>query len=468
MKRVLFVLPPTKQLYSNAKVKVAVSESPSLTVATLAAPLLKSGHDVLCLDLNLTTHPAETLERWLGELHPDYTGITFATPLFHNVQHIATLVKKYSPNSVVVVGGAHPTCLPESIMADPHVDIACIGEGDVTITEIVAGADLSSIRGIWYREDGKVVANSKREYINDLDQLPLPDWSLFNLSVYKTPSLSCRNNPVGTMETSRGCVFGCVYCNKSIFGRTFRTKSPQRIVDEMESLLLAGFKEIHIIDDGFTTNLDRAKSICDLIIQSRLRFPWKLCNGIRVDKVDREFLQKAKDAGCYSIAFGVESGSQTLLNNISKGTTLAQAQDAFRWCREIGIETVGFFMLGLPGETEYTMQQTIDFAKELAPDYAKTSILLPLPGTPLYESFEHNGYIKSKDWSLYNQHDPSGVYEHPNLDWGTIQHHYDLFYRRFYLRPSFIWNRIRKDAFTSNLYRDLVYFAQTRWWDSAR
>lgn len=466
MKRVLFILPPSQELYSRAKVKVAVPERPSLTFATLAAPLIEAGHRVEILDLDMVSEPAKELEQRLDEFSPHYVGITCTTPLVYKVKHIASVVKKHDANTIVVAGGPHPSSLPESTLADSDLDVVCIGEGDFTMAEIVSGADWSSIKGIWYKKDEEVIVNPIREYITDLDQLPFPFWKLFNLKKYKTPRLSCRRNPVGIMETSRGCVFGCTYCNKNIFGRTFRVKSAQRVVDEMEYMLSVGFKEIHVTDDGFTINLHRAKQICGLIKERSLNFPWNLYNGIRVDRVDREFLKKARDAGCYGITFGIESGDQALLNNIHKGTTLEQAREVFKWTREIGIQTLAFFMIGLPGETEETMQKTVDFAKELDPDYAKVSILLPLPSTPLYSDFEQQGYIKSKDWSLYNQHDPSEVYNHPNLSWEAIHHYYDLFYRRFYLRPRTVWKQLKKDALNANLFYDSIYVLKTRWRNS--
>ncbi len=463
MKRVLFVLPSSRVLYSKSKVKVAVSETPSLTFAALAAALQESGHEVRCADLNLTSQPEKVLQQQLEDFSPDYLGINCTTPLYYETQHIASIAKEHNPNIVVVVGGAHPSSLPESTMMDPNIDIGCIGEGDITMTEIVSGNDWASIKGITYSKNGAITANQPREYIKNLDDLPFPAWNIFDIKAYKSSTLSCRNNPVGTIETSRGCPFGCTYCNKSIFGRTFRPKSPARVVDEMEYMLNLGFKEIHINDDGFTTDLNRAKQICDLICQRGLNFPWRLCNGIRVDRVDREFLRKARNAGCYGLAFGVESGDQALLDNIDKGITIEQVRDAFTWAKETGLETTAFFMIGLPGETEQTIQKSINCAISLAPDYAKTSILLPLPGTYLYNSFEQKGYIKSKDWILYNQHNPSGVYDHPNLTWETIHSYYDLFYKRFYLRPDFIWQRFRKHAFSLDLFRDATYMMRTKW-----
>jgi radical SAM superfamily enzyme YgiQ (UPF0313 family) len=171
----------------------------------------------------------------------------------------------------------------------------------------------------------------------------------------------------------------------------------------------------------------------------------------------------ARDAGCYAVTFGVESGDQGLLDNVHKGTTLEQAQKAVHWAKEARLETLAFFMIGLPGETEITMQRTIDFVKELDPDYTKVSILLPLPGTQLYNDFEQKGYIKSKDWSLYNQHEPSGVYDHPNLDWKTIHRYYGLFYRKYYLRPRIVWKQLKKDIFNGNLFYDFIYVLKTKW-----
>jgi len=461
--KVLFVLPPSQELYANSKVKVAVPERPSLTFATLAAPLTEAGHSVQFIDLDRTHQPEQELKQQLDAFSPDYVGITCTTPLVYKVQTIATTIKQYNDGIVVMAGGPHPSSLIESVMLNSDIDIACIGEGDYTIMEIVSDAEWSTIKGIGYNKNGSLMINPVREQFADLDDLPFPAWSMFNLHDYKTPHLSCRKNPVGTMETSRGCVFGCTYCNKNIFGRSFRVKSPARVVDEMEYMLKSGFREIHINDDGFTTNLNRAKEICDLIIRRGLKFPWNLYNGVRVDRVDKEFLSIARAAGCYGMTFGVESGDQSILQNIGKKITLEQARQAFQWARECDIETLAFFMLGLPGETEETMQRTLNFAVELDPDYAKASILLPLPGTQVFSEFDSDGFIKSKDWSLYNQHEPSGVYDHPNLPWETIEHYYSLFHKKFYFRPKAVWRQFRKDAFSTRLFYDLTYAIKTKW-----
>jgi radical SAM superfamily enzyme YgiQ (UPF0313 family) len=463
MKKVLFLLASSRGIYSKAKVNVAVPERPSLTFATLAAPLLQKGHPVEVLDLNQVQDPQRALEKKLEDLEPDVVGITCTTPLVPEAREITVLVKGYNPSTLVVVGGPHPSAFPRETLIECGVDVVCQGEGDYAMPALVEGAPWASIPGITYRQDGHVVGNPQGKFIENLDALPLPAWKLFDLTKYHTPRLSCRQNPVGTMETSRGCVFGCTYCNKTVFGRTFRAKSVQRVVREMKYMLDQGFAEIHIMDDGFTTDLKRAKEICDLIVERGLQFPWALHNGIRVDRVDREFLDKARAAGCYEVTLGIETGDPEVLKRIEKGTTLDQARQAVRWAKEAGLETLTYFMIGLPGETEESMKRTIDFALELDATYSKVSIFLPLPGTPLFQEFEEGGYLRSKEWAFYNQHDPSSVYEHPNLPWDKILHYYNLFYRRYYLRPSFIWRRLKQNAFSLNLFYDAIDFLRTRW-----
>ena len=447
MARVLFVVPPSRGMYSHAKVKVALSERPSLTFATLASALLEKGSHVKILDLDMVEQPGEALIKALHDFSPDFVGITCVTPLYGEMKRIAATCKNYDPTTVVIVGGPHPSTFPVDSLTESNVDIVCVGEGELTIAEVVSCSELSSVPGICFKKNGQTYINPPRSLIRNLDELPYPAWGLFDLTRYKTPRLSCRANPVGGLESSRGCVFGCTFCNKTIFGRTFRSKSPKRVVDEMQYMLDQGFREIQIMDDGFTTDLKRAKTICDLMKERGMKFPWNLQNGIRVDRVDKDFIERASKVGCYRVSFGVESGVQAILDRVQKGITLDQVRRAFKWAREVGIETMAFFILGLPGETEVSMKRTIEFARELDADYAKASIFLPLPGTSVYDELEELGLIKSHEWSLYNQHDPSGVYIHPSLSWECINRYYNLFYRKFYLRPQFMLTRLKKDLF---------------------
>ena len=454
-KNVLFICPPsTTGAYSQSKIKVAIPEIPLLSLASLAAMLIEAGHEVKISDLSITKTPKKMLLKDLQGFNPDYVGLTFTTPLYKESMITAELVKRFNNNIMVMAGGVHPSALPEEVANNPDIDIVIFGEGDYTVVDIVSGKNLTNIEGVCFKDkkSGKIIRTRPRELIADLDRLPLPAWHLYDLS---------RKNPVGPLQTSRGCVYGCKFCNKSVFGRKVRMKSAEKVIEEIEHLKRSGFKDMHIWDDTFNTDINRAKRICDMIVERKIDMPFSLANGIRVDLVDDELFYKLKKAGCYQMGLGIESGSQEILDKINKGTKIEQIRDAIRLAKKYGIEIVGFFMLALPGETIETMKKTIDFAIELDPDYAKATITVPFPSTQLFFDYEKEGRIKTKDWAKYNFHHTSDIYDHENLDWNTIQKYYSLFYRKFYFRPGYIWNRFVKGIRTGNIFYDIYYFFRT-------
>ncbi len=474
-KRILLVIPPSSiRLYAKSKIKAAVSEIPYISTAALAATLLQDHNHVKILDLSVQkNNHLHHLQDILNQFKPEFVGVTFTTPLYKEGLRIAAEVKKFDEKIIVIAGGVHPSALPEETLKESRFDLIVIGEGDRTIVELVNANPpnskdsspidyLSLIDGICYKTPtGEIKRTKPRELIKDLDELPYPAWHLYDLNAYKTSGLTSKKNPVGAIETSRGCVFGCTYCNKDIFGRRFRFKSAERVADEFEYMIKIGFKEIHVWDDNFVTNIKRAKDICDLLIQRKVNLPWCLACGIRVDCVDEEFLLKAKQAGCYSVYFGVETGNAELLKRINKGIKIEQVVEAFKMAKKVGLETLGFFMFGLPGETEETMQETIDFAKKLDPDYAKVTILVPFPSTPIYHELESKGLIKTKDWSKYNFHTASRVYNHEKLDWDTLEKYYTSFYKQFFFRPGYIGKRAVKGIINGRIFYDCYYFLKT-------
>ena len=294
--------------------------------------------------------------------------------------------------------------------------------------------------------------------------MPYPAWHLFDISKYKNSRLSSRKNPVGLIETSRGCAAQCNFCNKLTFGSRLRTKNPKRVVDEMEYMLRCGFKEIHIADDSFTQDIVRAKEVCREILRRGLKFPWALINGIRVNMVDSEFLSLARKAGCWLVGFGIETGDQEVLNRINKKITIEQIENAVRLTKKAGLDTFGFFIFALAGETEESMKRTIALAKRLPLDIAKVDICVPYPGTPYYQELEAEGRIKSYDWSKYICHQTeSPLFDHPNLAWAKIEYYYKKLFREFYLRPSYFLRRFAKSLKRNDLFYDIQYFMKTKW-----
>lgn len=463
MSKILFFNSPSRQnVYVDTNVSVAAPSYPNLTLATLAGHL--RDHEVRILDLELSTNPAESLLSCVAEFKPNLVGASIKTPDFPLVKTLMSLVKEKAPGVTTIVGGAHVSTLPEEVAQESCFDILVLGEGDRAIPDILRSGSLGDVPGIIYKKGTEICRTPARKLLEDLDALPYPDWSQFDLKRYGNSRLSSRKNPCGHIETSRGCAHQCNFCNKSIFGSLFRVKSVARVVDEMENLLSVGFKEIHIVDDSFTQNINRAKDICREILRRKLKFPWTCVNGVRVDMVDREFFQLAKKAGCWQIGFGIESGDQAVLDRIKKRTTLAQIETAVRLCSQAGISACGFFILGLAGETEDSMRKTIDFSKNLALDAAKFDVCIPYPGTEYFKELKEERRIRSEDWSKYLLHQiQEPLFDHPSLSWDVIGKYYKAAFREFYLRPGYILRRVWKGLANGDIFYDLYYFLNSKW-----
>lgn len=466
-KRILFVcLPSTVSVFKRSKIAIAVPMIPLVSLAQLSACLKQEGHETAVLDLSIkkTRTVGTRIIEYLRRYKPDYVGITFTTPLDHEATRIARFIKRTDPGVIIVAGGPHPSIATGEVVASGAFDIVVSGEGEQTLVEILNGVPLERVRGIGFLKDGQPVVNPDRELVQDLDTLPMPDYSIYELRDYHVPRLNSRRNPVAAMETSRGCVFNCLFCSKHVFKQKFRAKSPARVVDEMLHLARQGFREIHVWDDGFSTNVARGKDICKEIIRRRLTIPWNIYNGIRVDRLDEELFRLLKAAGCYRVALGVESGSQEILDRVHKSVKISQIIRAFKMARDAGLETVAFCVFGFPGETTTTMNATIQLMNAIRPTIPKLSFFMPLPGTEIFEEWDRQGIISSKDWRNYIYHLPDKVYNHPTLDWETLSKYYNLFYRKTMLNPRFIARRFINGIRTGSLPFDLYYFVKTLRW----
>ncbi|OGS12514.1 MAG: hypothetical protein A2234_02415 [Elusimicrobia bacterium RIFOXYA2_FULL_58_8] len=464
MAKILFFNPPSRRsVYLETNVRVGAPSYPNLTLAALAGNLVKD-HSVKIADLDLCADPVAALLLELEAFKPDMVASSANTPNYYATRELMTAVKEKYPGIRTVLGGVHATTMPEEVSAEKCFDVVVLGEGDTVIPELLS-RDASGVPGIIYKDAaGAAVRTAPRDRISDINGLPFPAWELFRLDRYKNSRLSSRKNPVGLIETSRGCAFQCNYCNKKIFGSSFRVKSPSRVVAEMAHMLRIGFREIHIIDDSFTQDIARAKEICAEILSQGLKFPWSLFNGIRVDTVDMEFLTLAKKAGLWQVAFGIETGDEEVLKRINKRITLEQTGRAIRMAKTADLDTFGFFILGLSGETELSMQKTIAFAKTLPLDMAKFDICIPYPGTPYYQELKAQGRIKTENWARYICHQTDEpLFEHPNLAWPVITRYYKKAFREFYLRPSFFLSRFLRSLRKGDLLYDIQYFFKTKW-----
>lgn len=459
---ILLVNPAWRKItYLDMKVKSATINQPVLNLPTIATPLLKEGYNVKILDLDIYPNPELILKDTLEQFKPILVGVTGATPFFNEMIKIGKITKEINKDIIVVAGGPHSTAKPEDFLNTGYFDYAVIGEGDFVLPQILSAKN--SLDNVAFIKNKKIIKKEKK-VIKNLDEIPIPSWHLIEIEKYASSYILSRKNPIGPIETSRGCPGNCIYCNKKIFGWKVRFKSPERVIKEIKYMLEIGFNEIHVEDDLFSYDLERAKKISDMIIANNLKFPWMLTNGIRVDRIDLDFLKKIKRAGCYRIAFGIESGNQKVLNDIHKGITIEQIKRAVKLTKIVKIETFGFFMLALPTDTEETMQQTIDLAKKLDLDILKFVITIPYPGTELYEIYEKQNLIKTKNWSDYLQHkSTSHIFEHPHLSWETIDTYYRKSFKEVYFRPSYIIKRFKKSLKEHTLFKDFKTLISTDW-----
>ena len=287
MARVLLVNPPSSiDVYSDSKIRVAITSAPFVTLGALAGAVLLDNHEVQVADLMIEARPMDVYRELLKNWKPDYVGITFTTPLVSEARVLAGIVREESPDSMVIAGGIHATTLPEEVLKNSEFDVVVIGEGENTLRELCNGKELKSIAGVAFLEDDVCIFTEKRSLIMDLDDLPLPAWQLYNLKYYRSPHIASRKNPVGYMETNRGCNHFCTYCSQGIFGHNVRWKSPERIVDEMFRMLDLGFNDIHIKDDNFTADIEKAKVVCRLLVERKFQAPWALPTGVNIHDVD--------------------------------------------------------------------------------------------------------------------------------------------------------------------------------------
>lgn len=429
----------------------AVSEP--LGLAYIAGYLEKESIPVRIIDAAAEKMSAAEVVAAVATTPKSVIGINILTTTFNAVRHLCQELKKAYPSCLIVLGGPHSTVQPERTLTEiPVADITCIGEGEVTMAEIVRAKDQHSfqaIAGICYRRDGQIHRNPDRPFVRDLDELPPPARHLLPMERYHlTASRVSGSGLCPTIIVARGCPFKCTYCSRT-FGRTFRSHSTDRIMQEVNDLITRyRVEQINIEADTLTVKKSFLKAICHAFIENGIQRKVRWTCESRVDTVDEALLKLMRQAGCWQISYGVETGSQRLLDLINKGVTLSQVEEAFRMTKRAGISIRGFFMLGLPTETREESLATIAFAKKLDPLWAQFTITIPYPGTQMFEELDRSGQIRTYDWSRYNTWSGwKGDHEIPFVPEGrTIEELTELqkkALRAFYLRPIVAWRFLK-------------------------
>lgn len=429
--RILLVFPPysMKERYHSNVGEDIGGHLPPLGLCYMAAVLEKEGHIVKIMDCPSNRQTQTDVINEITTFNPQIVGLAAVTILIDRAIEITKAIKQHFPKIIVVIGGPHPTKMPEDTLEQTRCDIVIKGEAEYAFRGITRKPNEFRKKRI---VDGEIIKN--------LDELPFPARHLLNMEIYNSlPNNYKVSENVIQMLTTRGCPYTCTFC-ASANGK-FRQRSVQNVIAELKELRSQyNVKEVAFWDDIFTLNKRWIIDFCNALHQENLNIAWS-CET-RLDLIDKEIVKAMKNAGCWNIFFGIESGNQELLDNIKKRTTLDMIRKGVKMVKNAGIEVRGSFILGLPGETPEMGQKTIDFAIELDPDYAQFSIATPFPGTELWDTADQWGTI-NKNFKEFHIFSPVFVTKgYRNAE--DLQNIQRLAFRKFYLRPKYIAKRLLK------------------------
>lgn len=378
--------------------------NPPLGLLYIAGTLLKHGFDVRVTDGCLDGK--EAIAGAIRKFNPDVVGITCLTPGRKRALEVARMAKTNNPSTTVVMGGAHPTIMFRQMLQEypDLVDLIVLGEGELTFLEIVKGKERSGISGIAYLENGKVVKTQHREFVGNLDDLAFPAWNLIDVRKYPARGpgvfrgIDLTREPRISVIFSRGCTGHCSFCSTWWIWQGWRHRSAGNMADELELLYTKyGIRHFAFADDTLTADRDATIQLCDEIISRKLHIAFHVTT--RTDCVDEEVLNKLSQAGCYNIAFGIETGSPTLLERVGKENDIEHSERAISLAKKAGIIVTALIMVGNIGETEETVQETVDFLRRTGPqDIGCAGGLWILPGTKVFFETKKRGYIDDSFW----------------------------------------------------------------------
>jgi len=440
--RVMLIRPPARHTVESEVPEAVEAENlsyPPLALLSIGQFLLShSTHEVTILDAQLDNLDYPEMESKIRAWGPDVVGITAFTVQLVDVHNTIQCAKRAGVKRIVL-GGPHIIDFPQESVGLPGVDAVVKGEGQKPMLDLLEvwsrGEEAKGIPGVMAHPDDPIPTDDVY-FSNDMDEYPILDRRLIEYERYY--DVMGKGGIFTTMISSRGCPYRCTFCNTP--RHRYRVMSPERVCDEIKACLDLGIKEIYFVDDTFNITNKRVIELCDAILARGLEFSWTV--RFRVKGVDRPMLEKMKAAGCSRIQFGVEQGTEEGLLRLKKDVTSREIEHAFKLCREVGIHTVAYFMIGTPVErTRQDVMDTIDYSIRLNPDFVMYNILTPFPGTTLYDEGLRDGVLDIQPWFHFMRAPNEGFKaqvwdEHFTRD--ELRDMLDTAYRRFYWRPRFV------------------------------
>jgi radical SAM superfamily enzyme YgiQ (UPF0313 family) len=418
---------------------------PGMGVLILAAVARQRGYRVHLIDAKEQGTPLDEVSRQIAALRPDYLGLSATTISVTNAARIADRVKQLAPGVTTILGGSHVSAIPERTLdAFPSIDFGVVGEGEVSLFELLArlegGRAIDDVPGLAYRRDGQVHSNLRAPYIDDLDALPMPAWDLLPDFPHRfQPSLfSYPRTPVATLITSRGCPFSCSFCDRSTSGKRGRMHGVEYVVGLCRHLVGLGVRHVIFVDDLFTVRKQRVVELCQALLDHRLDLSWS-CNS-HPNLLDLDTLKLMRRAGCWQIAYGIESGSQRVLDVVKREVRIPKMRETLRMTQAAGIRSKGYLMIGHPTEGPDSLAEDVAFLKQVELDLCQITKFTPYPGTPAYPTIREHGTF-DEDWERMNAMNfmfiPHGLSE------DVLETYFDHLYRVFYSRPDVLWGLAR-------------------------
>ena len=445
--KIVFVNPPVTKKERYGALAPAGSYAPPLALCSLAGVTRKNGHETIIVDSQVEElGKKETLDR-IKNLSPEIVGITSTTSTFLSAAELAKRIKNYDKNILVVAGGVHVSALPEeSLLKYKDFDIAVMGEGEETFAELITVLkeknSIEKVKGIAFRKNGEVVLTGSRPLIKDLDTLPLPAWDLLPdfPDAYNVQAQSVANSPSTSVCTSRGCTGKCTFCDRRIFGDNLRAHSAEYVVKMIKDLYHNyGIRDIQFEDDNYVFFRKRLIKISEILKKEKLDLTWS-CQA-RGDMVKLGTLKMMKETGCWMVLYGVESGSQKILDFMKKEISIQKMKQSIDETHKAGMLCKGFFIAGYLNEDKSTLKETYQFIKNSKLDDISFHYYIPFPGSADYERARKFGNF-NENFSDMTYYKPVFIPE--GLTDEDLIKHTKACYRRFYLKPRIILNYLKR------------------------
>ncbi|MBL7131197.1 MAG: cobalamin-dependent protein [Candidatus Omnitrophica bacterium] len=463
-KRVLLINPPLSGKERYGKLAAAGVYMPPLGLGFLASALRQEGFEVGILDYEALGLNIKQAAEHILSFQPDYVGITAVTMSIFSAAEVAAAIKQYNDKIYLILGGIHLGALPEETLnLFPQFDIGVIGEGEITIIELLKAlsnnVDLQKVTGIIYRDNGSLIKTAQRPVIKNLDILPFPAWDLYpELKRYYRPSaFGFQRLPCTSLITSRGCPGRCSFCDRGVGGQRYREHSAEYVMEMVRILYHKyGIRDLAIYDGTFGVNRSRLLKLCEMLIKEGLDLVWS-CN-FRVEMAELDTLRLMKAAGCWGVAYGIESCSQRILDFLQKDIDPGTIAQALRWTKKAGIVSKGYIMVGAPMETEQSFKETLTSILRFDLDLLTVNSFTPFPGTLDYQRAHKYGKF-NKDWKLLNQR--NFVFVPEGLSQKQIGYFTQLITRKFYLRPRILWKYLKmslNSCYFKLLFNGLISF----------